>query len=47
MRPLRPVVEHPVPVLLRRQSLLQVPEATGAEDETDVSNGALQADLAS
>ena len=38
MRPLQLVVEHPVPVLLRRQSLLQVFEVTGADVEAEVSH---------
>ena len=43
MRPLQLAAEHPVPVQLRRQGLLQLLEATGAEDETEVSDGALSA----
>ena len=38
MRPLQLVVEHPIPVLLRRQSLLQVSKATGTDVEAGVSH---------
>ena len=38
MRPLQLVAERSVPVLLRRQSLLPLPETTGAEHETEVSD---------
>ena len=43
VRPVQLVVERPVPVLLWRQSLLQLPETTGTEDETEVSDRTLVA----
>ena len=45
VRPLRLVAEHPVPVLLRRQGLLQLSEATGAEDKKEVNNHMMHADM--
>ena len=38
VRPVQLVAEHCVPVLLRRQGLLQLPEITGTADETKVSD---------
>ena len=45
MRPLQLVVEHPLPVLLRRQSLLQLSEVTGTGFEAEVSDCTSPAEL--
>ena len=45
MRALQLVVEHPLPVLLRRQSLLQVSKATGTDIEAEVSHRTSPAEL--